>query len=111
MPLVTAFVWFVWGALHPIAERGIDCLTPMIIAGGPIALLIFQEPLDRFLLPFQPFVRRFPRPLRLGASLSLPVVLGLLLSSVSSAGFGALRLTLFLSMAGAHVLLREPEVS
>jgi hypothetical protein len=110
MPLVTAAVWFLWAALHPVAERGIDCLTPLIMAGGPIALLLFQEPVDRVLMPLQPLRKQVPGPLRLGAAFALPVVLGLLLSATSYAGFGALRLTLILSMIGAHVLLREPEV-
>lgn len=109
MPLVTATVWFVWGALHPVNE-GIDCLTPLIIAGVPICLLAFQKPLDRFLLPLQPSLTQIPKPLRLGAAIALPVVLGFVLSSIFASGFGAIRLTLLISMLGAQVLLRKPEV-
>jgi hypothetical protein len=111
MPLVTAAIWFIWGALHPVAEQGVDCLTPLLMAGLPIGLLVFQRRLDPYLLPLQPFVKRFPRALRTGMVFALPIVLGLLLSSTSSAGFGALRLTLVVSILGAYLLLHEPEVA
>jgi hypothetical protein len=110
MPLLMAAIWFVWGALHPVLEQGIDCLTPLLMAGLPIGLLLFQRQLDPYLLPLQPFLKRFPRPLRGGMVFALPVVLGLLFSSTASAGFGALRLTLIASILGAHLLLHEPEV-
>ena len=110
MPLLTASLWFVWGALHPVQERGVDCLTPLLMAGLPIGLLLFQQQLDPYLLPLQPFLMRLPKPLRRGMVFALPVVLGLFFSSTSGAGFGGLRLTLVVSILGAYVLLHEPEV-
>lgn len=107
MPLVTAGVWFLWGALHPVSE-GIDCLTPLIMAGVPIGLLVFQKQIDQLLLPLQPYRQRFPKVMLLGASLTLPVVLGLVCSTITLSGFGVIRVTLITSMLGAHVLLREP---
>jgi hypothetical protein len=80
------------------------------MAGLPIGLILFQRRLDPYLQPLQPMVTRLPRAMRRGMALALPVVLGLLFSSITSSGFGALRLTLVTSTAGGYLLLHEPEV-
>ena len=110
MPLATAGIWFLWGALHPLSE-GVDCLTPLIMAGVPIGLILFQKQIDPLLVPIQPYRKHFPKAMLLGASLALPVVLGLVCSTITVSGFGVIRLTLFASMLGAHILLREPALS
>jgi hypothetical protein len=109
LPLFTAFIWFAYTSLSPRSE-GWDCLTPLIIGGVPILLVMFQGPVDRLLLPLQPFRRKVPPALLLGLALAVPVIFGCLCSSATYAGYGALRFASVIGMLGAHVLTRNPEV-
>jgi hypothetical protein len=109
MPLVTALFWFIYSSLLPSSE-GWDCLTPLILAIVPIALQVFQTPIDQLLLPVQPFRQRFSRPMLLGAAFATPIVLGLIVASVSKYGYGAVRFTLVTGMLITHALVRTPEV-
>jgi len=110
MPLVTAGLWFIYSSLLSSSE-GWDCLTPLILASVPIALQVFQTPIDQLLLPIQPFRQRVTRPILLGAAFATPIVLGLILGSSTSTGYGAVRFTLVAGMLITHVLVHNPEVS
>jgi fatty acid desaturase len=111
LPLATAGVWFVWSALHLRSEGNLDCLTPLIMAGVPIALLFYEKPLERFLAPLQSYRDRLAKPVRMGMAFALPIVVSLLFTSTSYSGFGAIRISLIVSMLGVFALLHEPEVS
>ena len=109
MPLVTALFWFIYSSLLPSSE-GWDCLTPLILASVPIALQVFQTPVDQLLLPIQSFRQRFSRPMLLGAAFATPIVLGVIIGSATSIGYGAVRFTLVTGMLITHALVRTPEV-
>jgi len=109
LPIFSGLIWFVYSSLSPSSESW-DCLTPLILTSVPLSLVLFQKPIDLFLSPFAELRRRFPKPLRLGIVLALPVVLGLLCSLVTTSGYGAMRLTSIVGMVGAHVILRDPKV-
>lgn len=86
-----------------------DCLTPFILGGLPIALWIFRKPIGLFLRPLEPFRQAVPRPVLLGAAFAVPVVIGLFFSSVTSYGYGAMRLSAIISILAAYVLTRKPD--
>ena len=109
MPLVTALFWFIYSSLLPSSE-GWDCLTPLILASVPIALQVFQTPVDQLLLPIQSFRQRLSRPMLLGAAFATPIVLGVIIGSATSIGYGAVRFTLVTGMLITHALVRTPEV-
>ena len=109
VPLISAFIWFAYSSLSPSSE-GWDCLTPLIIAGVPAALLVFDKQLSALLQPIQPIRKIPPRIMLIGAAVALPFVLGLICSSTSSSGYGAIRASMLFSMLGAYALLHETEV-
>ena len=86
-----------------------DCMTPFILGGLPIALWLFRKPIGVFLRPLEPIRRTIPRPVLLGAAFAVPVVLGVLFSSVTSYGYGAMRLSAIISILAAYVLTRKPQ--
>jgi hypothetical protein len=86
-----------------------DCMTPFILGGLPIALWIFRKPIGVLLRPLEPIRRTIPRPVLLGAAFAVPVVLGVLFSSLTSYGYGAMRLSAIISILAAYVLSRKPE--
>jgi hypothetical protein len=86
-----------------------DCMTPFILGGLPIALWVFRKPIGVYLRPLEPIRRTIPRPVLLGAAFAVPVVLGVLLSTITSYGYGAMRLSAFISILVAYVLSRRPE--
>jgi hypothetical protein len=109
LPLFTSFVWFAYTSLSPRSE-GWDCLTPLIVGGVPILLVMFQGPIDRLLLPLQPYRRKVPPALLLGLALAVPVIFGCVCSSATYAGYGVLRFASVVGMLSAHILTRNPEV-
>lgn len=109
LPIVSAFAWFAYSSLAPGSE-GWDCITPLIIGGLPFLLMIFQRPLDVLLRPFQGIRRMTPKLVLRGAALALPFVLGIICSQTAGTEYRGLRLTLVVSMLGAYLLLRDPEV-
>jgi len=110
MPLVTAGLWFIYSSLLSSSE-GWDCLTPLILASVPIALQVFKTPIDQLLLPIQPFRQRITRPVLLGAAFATPIVLGFIIGSSTSTGYGAVRFTLVAGMLITHALVHNPEVA
>jgi hypothetical protein len=109
LSVIVAVLWFVWTSLTGSSE-GNDLLTPLIIAGIPVGLWVFKKQVDQLLLPLQPRRQAIPRPILVGISLGLPIMLGIVCSSTGGGGFGMLRLLAIVSMLTAHALLRNPEV-
>jgi hypothetical protein len=109
LPLITSCCWFSYASLTPSSE-GWDLLTPFILAGIPIALIFFQKPIDRLLMPIQPIRHRLPNPLLLGATMALPFVIGCACTSMTDSGYGAMRFALIVGMLSAHIITRQPEV-
>jgi len=102
-----AAVWFAYTSLSPSSE-GIDILTPLVIAGTPLALRFLQKPLDKLLGPLYKLLSALPRPLLIGAALAVPVVLGGIFTR-SVGGYGGLRRSAFVSVIMGYILTRRPE--
>jgi hypothetical protein len=102
-----AAVWFAYTSLSPSSE-GIDLLTPLVIAGTPLALRLLQKPLDKLLGPLYKLLNALPRPLLIGAALAVPVVLGGIFTR-SVGGYGGLRRSAFVSVILGYILTRRPE--
>ena len=102
-----ALVWFAYTSLSPSSE-GIDLLTPLVIAGTPLALRFLQKPLDKLLGPLYKLLNALPRPLLVGAALAVPVVLGGIFTR-SVGGYGGLRRSAFVSVIMGYILTRRPE--
>jgi hypothetical protein len=103
-------VWTLYTFLRIGQGEQADCLTPFILGGLPIALWFFRKPIDAFLRPFEPVRSNLPRPMLMGIAFAIPVVLGVLFSSVTSYGYGAMRLSAIISILAAYVLTRRPEM-
>ena len=102
-------IWTLYTFIRVGQGEQADCMTPFILGGLPIALWIFRKPIGVFLRPLEPVRRTIPRPVLLGAAFAVPVVLGVLFSSVTSYGYGAMRLSAIISILAAYVLTRKPE--
>jgi hypothetical protein len=85
-------------------------MTVFILGGLPISLWIFRKQLGVLLRPLEPIRSNFPRPILLGIAFAIPVVLGVIFSSITSSGYGAMRLSAIISILSAFVLTRKPEV-
>ncbi len=108
MPIVTAFIWFAYSSLSPSSE-GWDCLTPMILAGLPITLILVQKPLDSILMPIHRIKKAFPKIFLRGAALAIPIVLSIACSQTAGSEYGGLRWATIITILGGYLLLHEPE--
>ena len=101
-----------WG-LYTLLRLGqgepADLLTPVLVMGLTLALWVFQRPLGALIRPVTMLLRPLPRPLLVGAALAFPVLTGLVCSSLTTYGYGAMRWTAVVSMLGAYVLTYRPK--
>lgn len=116
-PLITlvlsvgaALVWFAYTSLSPSSES-FDFLTPMLIAGTPLALRFLQKPLDKLLGPLYRILNALPRPLLVGAAFAVPLVMGGILTRSYGSGYQALRRSTVLSVLCSYLLTRRPEAN
>ena len=103
-------LWTLYSFLRVGQGEQADCMTVFILGGLPILLWIFRKQLGVLLRPLEPIRSTFPRPILMGVAFAIPVVLGVLFSSVTSYGYGAMRLSAIISILSAFVLTRRPEV-
>ena len=102
-------LWTLYTLLRVGQGEAADCITPFILGGLPISLWIFRKPIVVLLRPLEPIRSTIPRPVLLGAAFAVPVVLGVLLSSLTYSGYGAMRLSAIISILVAYVLTRKPD--
>lgn len=76
--VVLAVIWFVYASIRGTTE-GFDLLTPLILIGFPVALVLFRQEFDDLLMPLQPARQRVPRLLLLGLGLAVPFLTAFIL--------------------------------
>jgi len=103
----TALVWFAYSSLSPSSE-GTDLLTPLLIAGMPLAIRLLRKPLDKLLTPVYKILSALPRPLLVGAAFAVPVVIAVLFTRANG-GYQGIRRSAFISVIFGHILTRRPE--
>lgn len=106
----TAFVWFAYSSLSP-SHESTDILTPLLIAGTPLALRLLQKPLDKVLGPIYKVLNALPRPLLIGAALAVPLVVGGIFTQSYGSGYQALRRSTITSVLFGYILTRRPEAN
>ncbi len=106
MSFGSAGFWLIYSNIRA-GQEIIDLITPLIMGGVPFLLRLYQRKIDDFLQPVYQVTTQFPFAMRTGAAFALPVVLGLLTSTMNSSGYGALRFTTLASILGGYVLTRK----
>ncbi len=107
--LICGTIWFLYttiGLFKSEGIAGVDCITPLIIVGLPLLFLALKKPLDRLLNPVRPFIERFPRALRLGVTIAIPVLLSCGCSALQPSGYYALYVAAFVGVVIANLLMR-----
>ncbi|MBN1264132.1 MAG: hypothetical protein JXA25_01470 [Anaerolineales bacterium] len=103
-------LWSLYTMLRIGESEPVDCLTPIVMVMFPVGLWIFSKQIDQLLDPVFAVRDKYPRPIMIGAALALPLMLGIVCSSVRTAGYGAMRWTAILSIIGAYLLTRKRQV-
>jgi hypothetical protein len=106
MSFGSAGVWLIYSNIRAGREVW-DLVTPLIMGGVPFLLRLYQQKIDDALKPLYQVTTQFPFAMRTGAAFALPVVLGLVTSTMNSYGYGALRLTTLVSILGSYILTRK----
>jgi len=106
MSFGAAAFWLIYTSLRS-GQEGFDLITPLTIGVLPLLLRFFRTPMNKLLAPVFTLTAKVPRSMRTGAAFGLPVVMGLLFSATSTAGYGGLRLSVILSVIGSYALTRR----
>ena len=107
--LLCGSLWFLYtfiGVFKSEGMAGIDCVTPLIVGGLPVLFWALKKPIDKLLLPLKPVIQRVPKPLRLGITLAVPLLLGCGCSALTPSGYLGLNVSSFVGVMTASVLLR-----
>ncbi len=107
-----AFIWTLYAGVRASYE-GRDWLTPILMILIPAVLVIFREPIDRFLLPIQPVRRRIPRLILFGAGIAAPFVVSWWLYQrwYWMVEYRYLHWSLVLGTFTSYVITRTPKVA
>jgi hypothetical protein len=90
-------------------REGLDIITPILMAGIPLLLVLFRSETDRVLLPFQSLRRSIPRGVLVGIGLALPFLIAFFLYYVAGLSmYPLLRANVLVGTLGSYALLRNP---
>ena len=106
---IAGYLWYYYSTLDKNAVP--DKSTAWLIAGIPLALVIFRRLIDRLIAPIYRIVDRFiPRVIRIGAALAVPFFLAHKLSPrfTESRNYDYVRYTLLSSVVASYILIRNP---
>lgn len=113
LPIIPAVLcggsWFLYTSLRIEREgtEALDCVTPLIVGGLPVAFWLFKQPLDNLLSPLKPVILSIPWAVRLGIVLAVPIFLGFILNAfIFPEGYLGLNVSTFISVVVAGVLMR-----
>jgi hypothetical protein len=107
--VVCGGLWFLYtfiGVFKSEGIQGVDWVTPLIVIGMPIFFWVLKRPVDQLLMPLKPAITGIARPVRLGISLAVPVVLGCGCSLTAPSGYTSLNVASFISILVASILMR-----
>jgi len=122
IPILAGTCWFLYANVLVILqaqisgekEAGRDLFTSLFLCTIPLALIFFAKPIDRLLVPIQPYRQRFPKPFLFGAAIGIPILFALcsstLLLYLGGETYVCNSLTILSSMIIAYVLTRDPQV-
>lgn len=108
---VLAIAWFLYTSVRGASE-GYDLLTPLILVGLPVALVLFRREFDDLLMPLQPARQRVPRLLLLGMGIAVPFLTALILYNVLSVeNYPLVQWNVLAGPLVSYAIMRDPEGS
>lgn len=103
-----AGVWFVYSSIAASTE-GFDLLTPVVMIGLPVVLVLYRRQIDQFLIPLQPYRRRVPRNVLTGMSLVIPFLTAFLLYNLFGlSNYPLITWNILIGTVASYALVREP---
>jgi hypothetical protein len=106
-------LWFFQSNNFLFTQReGLDVITPLLMAGIPMMLVLFRRETDKMLAPLQSFRRSIPRGVLVGMGLAVPFLVAFFLYyGVNLRMYPLLRANVLFGTLGSYVLLRNPILS
>jgi hypothetical protein len=93
-------------------REGLDVITPILMTGIPLVLVLFRAETDQALMPIQNLRRNIPRGFLVGMGLATPFLIAFLLYYlVGLSMYPLLRANVLLGTLSSYVLLRNPVAS
>jgi hypothetical protein len=90
-------------------REGLDIITPILMAGIPMVLVLFRPETDKMLLPFQSLRRSMPRGILVGIGVALPFLIAFFLYYVAGLSmYPLLRANVLVGTLASYALLRNP---
>jgi len=89
--------------------EGLDIITPLMMAGLPMAFIYLRRPLDEFLSRIT-FLQKIPAPLRIGIGLSMPFLTAFLLYILGFTQYPLLRANVLLGTVSSYLFMRTPRL-
>jgi len=90
-------------------REGLDVITPILMTGIPMLLVLFRAETDQALMPLQDLRRHIPRGLLVGIGLAIPFLIAFLLYYIVGLSmYPLLRANVLLGTLMSYVLLRNP---
>ena len=106
--IAVAVLWFIYGSIRAGTE-GFDLITPILLIGIPVVLVLYRSRIDEMLVSIQPFRQKFSRPLLIGLAIAIPFLTAFLLFNVFGfSNYGLLHWNIIIGTLLSYVIIREP---
>ncbi|MDD1684371.1 MAG: hypothetical protein LUQ19_00620 [Methanoregula sp.] len=107
--IVLAVIWSLYAGIRGMSE-GFDLVTPLILIGLPIALVLFRKEFDDLLMPLQPARLRVPKLLLLGMGIVVPFLTAFILYNIFSVeNYPLVQWNVLIGPLVSYAVMHDPE--
>ncbi len=106
--VIVAIIWIFYSGIRSLNE-GFDILTPILMVGIPVFLVWFRADIDKYLIPVQPFRKKFPKLVLVGIGIVIPFLTAFILSTLLSVqNYPLIHWNTIIGTALAYIISRDP---
>lgn len=107
--VVLAVIWSLYAGINGMSE-GFDLVTPLVLIGLPIGLVLFRREFDDLLMPLQPARQRVPKLLLLGLGLAVPFLTAFILYNLLSVDeYPLVQWNVLIGPLVSYAVMHDPE--
>lgn len=106
--IASAIIWFLYSSVRSSIE-GFDLLSPILMIGIPIFLVMYRAQLDDVLVPLQPHRKKVPKLVLVGAGIAVPFLTAFILYNlVFIRNYPLMHWNMIIGTFAAYAITREP---
>lgn len=106
--ITAAVIWFIYGGIRGQSE-GFDFISPVLMIGIPVFLVMYRPQIDDILIPLLPHRRKVPKLLLIGLGIAVPFLTAWMLYNIFIIrNYPLMHYNMLIGTFAAYAITREP---